>query len=399
MLPDFKLSVRANNQVTLTLQNSIKRDKRYENNVNKGRISKASITRFVRREAAKCDLNTYYSNSLKHECMATPSPNLLPLSLDLINRFQHAKKLQTREKLGYGKSPEIKYFSHRAGQKIRECGAIIDRLCGEKTDKCRVVTLTLPSSEKSAYKALSDYSGYATNRLFQIIRRDYSLAHWFYVWEHQKRGALHLHICVYHQDPKTSEEIGQKLCAKWRDILGDISEESGVDLLFSRGFNRKCELSDMQLDNQAMRLGCGAYFSKYASKNSGKFSDDINSINARKYPPSSFWGRSRELKRLCDEYSYSFKYEGIDEIESEALHSEALEILSQYKSVLSHSFAFKKEIEMERGNKESSLTICEGMSFVFYFSPKEIEEIRLKLKEHFDNYKQVRNLDLRQSLV
>lgn len=399
MLPDFKLSLRPNNQLSITCQSVIKRRSTYENNLSKERISKAAITRFVRRESAKCDLNTYYSKNLKHECLAVPRENLLPVPLDLINRFQRAKNIEPKEKLGYGKTPKIKFFSHRAGQKVRETGAIIDRLCGAETSRCRVVTLTIPASDIEAYKAISDYSAYAVNRLFQVIRRDYELAHWFYVYEHQKRGALHLHICVYHDNPLVSEEIGQKLCAKWRDILQDISEKRGVNLLFSKGFNRTCELSDMQLDNQAMRLGCGAYFSKYASKNSGRFSNDINSINARKYPPSSFWGRSRELKRMCDELSYSFKYEGIDDNDSEYLENEAFEILSQFKIVLSHSFAFKKEMELSKEKGSGTLTICEGYTKVFYISPSDYQRLKDLLHSKFDIYKDSRNLDLRRNLV
>jgi hypothetical protein len=204
-----------------------------------------------------------------------------------------------------------------------------------------------------------------------------------------------LHICVFHDDSQISLEIGEKLCGKWRDILSDLSEETGIDLLFSKGFNRTCELSDMQLDNQAMRLSCGAYFSKYASKTSNRNSKDINSINARKYPPSTFWGRDRELARMCELESYSFSYEGIDDADSESLNREAFEIISQYTSVLSHSFGFKKEIELSAKHGGGSLTICEGYTEVFYFSPKDYEQIREALKSHFDIYRRSSTLEKR----
>ena len=400
MLPDFKLTLRPNNQITLSIQNTIKRLPTYcPNKPLDGRLSDDTITRFVRREAAKFDLETYYSKDLKHECLSTSYSKVCPVPLDLIKRFQQTDKVSSKEKLGYGKTPRIKYFSYRSGQKLRESGAIIDRLCGSHLDRCRVVTLTIPSSEISAFKAISDYSGYAVNRLFQLVRRDYKLSHWFYVYEHQKRGALHLHICVYHLDPEISKEIGEKLCSKWRDVLADISERSGVNLLFSRGFNRVCDIQDMQLDNQSMRLGCGAYFSKYASKTSGRYVDDINSVNARKYPPSSFWGRSRELSRMCDEYSYSIKYEGQTDIDSESLQIEALQILSQFKIVLSHSFAFKKEIELSERNGSGTLTICEGFSQVFYVSPDDYQILLQVMSNHFDVYKPSSTLDKRRSLV
>lgn len=397
MLPDFKVVCRPNNQISVTLQNVIKKSKTYESLGIADRLSKSVINRYVRRVAERESLETLYSTNLKHEYLAPPRVPL-PLPLDLINRFQRKKNPSTGLKKGYGSPPTIKYFSHKSGQKIRETGAIIDRLCGIAVNRCRVVTLTIPSSDVYAYTVISNYSGYAVNRLFQIVRRDYKLAYWFYVYEHQKRGALHLHICVYHESPEISREIGEKLCAKWREILIDISDKSGVNLLYSKGFGRDCQLNDMQLDNQAMRLGCGAYFSKYASKNSGKHSSDINSINARKYPPSSFWGRSRELAQMCEKESYKFSYEGIDDNDSEYLNEKAFEILSQFNSTLSHSFGFKKEIELSKENGGGTLTICEGYTQVFYYSPDDYRRIRDLLKESLDIYKSSSTLPMRRKL-
>jgi len=377
MLPNFKITLRPNNQVTITRLYTIPKAKRYEKLDKPPKLSARGIDRFVVNRAFQNDLDTFYSHNLKHECAQQPKPvtKITPLPLDLINRFQREKCDCQSEKLGYGKTPKIKYFSHKSGQKIRETGAVIDRLCGESVERCRVVTLTIPSSELAAYKVISDYSGYAVNRLFQVVRRDYSIANWFYVYEHQKRGALHLHICVYHEDTNTSKEIGIKLCEKWREVLQDISAKSGVNMLFSKGFNRETKLSEMQLDNQEMKLGCGAYFSKYASKNSGKYSDDINSINARKYPPSSFWGRSRELAKECEKQSFKFNFDGFDEYAAQNFEDEALGILATKNINLSHSFGFKKETFWVEDNELCSKLICEGYSNVFYVSPKDYQDL------------------------
>ncbi len=382
MLPNFKIVLRPNNQVTITRLYTIPKTKRYEKLGKPPKLSARDVDRFVVNRAYQNDLDTLYSHNLKHEFFAEPKPatKISPLPLDLIERFQQQKNPNRKEKLGYGRTPKIKYFSHKSGQKIRETGAIIDRLCGENVNKCRVVTLTLPSSEIAAYQSLSDYSGYAVNRLFQVVRRDYELANWFYVYEHQKRGALHLHICVYHDDANISKEIGIKLCEKWREVLQDISAKSGTNMLFSKGFNRETKLSEMQLDNQEMRLGCGAYFSKYASKNSGKYSNDINSINARKYPPSSFWGRSRELSRECENQSFKFNFEGFDEYAAQDFEDEASEILATKNINLSHSFGFNKEIDLDSKYGGGKLTICEGYSNVFYVSPKDYQDLLIHFR-------------------
>ena len=93
------------------------------------------------------------------------------------------------------------------------------------------------------------------------------------------------------------------MLSAWRNILGDISKKCGVNLLFSKGLRREVILSEMQSINQPLHKSCGAYFSKYAGKSiKGKSNTSertINDINAAKYPPSSFWGCSRNLvKRL-----------------------------------------------------------------------------------------------------
>jgi hypothetical protein len=294
-----------------------------------------------------------------------------------MSKFQQPQPIDQEdkkpEKNGYGLKPKLRNFSHKAGQKLRECGAAIDILCEGSVEKCRVITLTLPSSETAAYTAMSEWSGYITNRLLQIIRREKDdRYHWFYVWEHQRRGALHLHLCLYHEESEQSDKLGQRIVSKWRDILCDVSRLSNVDLLYAKGFGRRVESHEMQSLNQQMHKGCGAYFSKYAGKTSSARSeknvDGIDTINARKYPPSSFWGRSQNLARLCEAHSFCFRYEGAHPHESEALQEEALNLLSQFDIVMNRSFSFKKEIEL-KGN--GMLTIAEGESLIFYLSPED----------------------------
>jgi hypothetical protein len=382
MLPDFKIALRPNNQITLVRQSVIHRQQRYGSHHEAVRLDKRAINTFVNHRADREGLKTFYSKGLRHDCLEpitiTPLP-LPPLPLDIIHRFQHANNKPRREKLGYGKPPTVKYFSHKAGQKLRETGSVIDRLAGEQVERCRVVTLTLPSSESVAFQAISNYSGYATNRLFQVVRRNYPDALWFYVWEHQKRGALHMHICVYHDDPKISKQIGKEFCEKWITILQDITDKTGVDMLFSKGFGRRCKPHEMQLDNQAMRLSCGGYFSKYASKNSGKHDQGINSINARRYPPSSFWGRSRQLAKMCEEQSFRFSHQGLVDDDADKYESEAIEIIRHCRIVKESSSPFKKEINLSEEYGGGSLTICEGFCQTFYVHPEDYR----KLLAHF----------------
>lgn len=385
-LNQFKISLRANNQITITRQRlAKKKEDRYESHMTSS-LSQNGINSLVVRYAAQNGLQTtkkFYDPKVRIVGYKgkTLNPLQQALLLDITSKFQRdnsdVERAPAPPKRGYGLKPTLKNFGHRSGQKIRECGGAIDILCNGEPSKCRVITLTLPASGEDAYEALSNWSGYATNRLLQVIRREKDATyHWFYCWEHQKRGALHMHLCLYHEKSERSYELGEKLVSKWRDILRDIGGLSGVDLLYSKGFGRVVTPSEMQSINQEMHKGCGAYFSKYASKTShGRESrevEDINTINARRYPPSSFWGRSQNLAKLCELHSFHYKFDGIYSEESESLQAAALEVLSQFNISINHSFSFKKELEYKGNGK---LTIAEGISHVFYVSPSDYQHL------------------------
>lgn len=370
----YKIDARINNQITLTkLDLQDKGGQRYENVVN-NRLSQSEINSLIVSDATRRGLNVrkrFYDT----KCSVIPKLDVAKIGhdsespLDLISKFQHALSLGKRDnqKRGYGETPRVRNFPASAGQALRESGSAIDILCEGDVTKCRVITLTLPASGHDAYKCLSDYSAEATNRLLQIIRREKNgNFFYFYCIEHQKRGALHWHICLYHEDKEQSRMLGEKLVSKWRDILHDIGWKGGVDLLFSKGFGRQVEGSEMQSLNQQMYAGCASYFAKYAGKTivHGRrgSKEDINCINAEKYPVSSFWGRSRNLVRVCKENSFHFSYEGLEE-EIDWRQNEELELLSQFNPVWVEEspFEVKKWIPLV-----GDVVIAKGSRMTFY---------------------------------
>lgn len=377
MYNEYKIVCRPNNQVTLTKQRITKKREPIYLSPETHKLSHDTINRLIVRRATLDGRDTYYDKVSRSVRVVPPVP-----SLDLTERFQQVdmplRQSKPRNLRGYGDRPNVTYFTHRSGQKVRECGAVIDMLCNGDPSKCRVITLTLPASGHEAYDALSRYSGYATNRLFQVIRRNDSHAelYWFYVWEYQSRGALHLHLCLFHEDGKVSKGIGDEIVSKWRDVLRDISRKSGVNLLFSKGFNRDVALCDMQSINQQMYFGCGAYFSKYASKTAsanpcmGEPESVKRSALCKKYPVSRFWGSSQNIKRMVRENSLSFKKEDLQTEDIEEMEYETVQILSLLRTVQIESFSFKKEIEVNGGK----LTICEGESTVVYLTPESYQK-------------------------
>ena len=388
MLPDFKLILRPNNQVTVTRQRLSQKRQPFYCPLENENHSHSELR--LRRYHQKNGIDSYFDTaSRKVRLIAQPSTayGLEPSQrekifafLDISSKFQRSDKPALRR--GWGATPNIKNFTAKSGQKLRECGAIVDILCQGDLSRTRVVTLTLPSSGDDAYKAISNYSGEITNRLLQLIRRnenEQTKFYYFFVWEHQKRGALHLHLCLHCNREKESERIADKMLSLWRDILGDISTKCGVNLLYSKGLQREVVLSEMQCLNQPLFKSCGAYFSKYAGKTirakSNSSERTINDINATKYPPSSFWGSSQNLVKLARSHSFAFKFEGVSDDDSQNERDKVMELLSTKEITQIKTFPFKKEILLNKTDRTSTLTICEGEVEVYYLSPESYSQL------------------------
>ena len=246
--------------------------------------------------------------------------------LDIIKKSQQRVK---RER-SWGKLQTDKTLTRNARQKILEAGAVIDKHVG--TSNSFELTLTLPGSGWDAYDVISRWSGYIVNRLTQIIRRAEQKGvevHWFFVWEHQKRGALHMHWCVaVESDWRVANLLCLELRAKWFELLEELSVKTGIDLFKKRGFSGTWRHSPevWQYNIARVRKSVAAYFSKYCGKHG-----DIDRLNTRrrehqkriaeKYPnspdsarvyslsPTRYWGCALRTKRLCAQYRVTIRFD------------------------------------------------------------------------------------------
>jgi len=286
----------------------------------------------------------------------------LAIALDITKKSQR----QPRHHAGWGFPNSPKNFSHRAGQRIRECGAMLDKVSGYQPEKARVVTLTLAGDTQEAFQSLSDYSGYAINRIFQPIRTlSREDTYWFFVWEHQRRGALHLHICLYNPDKGLAKECGDRIIEKWLETLADIEKLSGTDMFVRRDKKTYTDPKNYQNLNQEMHKSCGAYFSKYAGKSSRTKENSYVSFYAKKYPPSRFWGSSKNLKAVCRENSYEEVLATGEAIEGK--HKDILELILLHNPVKYSEFSWRKLLHE---GTEREVVITEGSCQTFYL-PKE----------------------------
>lgn len=160
-------------------------------------------------------------------------------------------------------------------------------------------TGTLPGSTPEAMKAIADHADYIVHALknwlsfYQQNRKD------IYVWELQKRGALHLHFVSHIPNKSVREKVIERFHSEWCNLLETVGRRAGVDM-FQRGFGDRGSNPREVVQAYAVevRKSVAAYLSKYVSKTHNV----LTKMNER-YAPKRWWGRSRPLKALTDKLS------------------------------------------------------------------------------------------------
>lgn len=273
---------------------------------------------------------------------------------------------------------KFKRFGNVQAQKIHECGAAMEMLSNEPRFS-HVTTLTLPANTQEAFECIAACSGAMVNSLFQPIRYLYpDTNNWFYVWEYQSRGALHLHIAHYHPDESEGMLIGNILIETWHKVLCDTSENSGVDLFLAKQKDRCTIRQFHQHHTQPMRKSVAGYFSKYASKASQKEENNYIRKFSEMYPPSRFWGSSSQIKMIvsanhfhnCRDYTESkdFMY---------FLFVRIHKMINDCEIVLQKSYSFKKDLT-------ENLCVAEGFRNVYYLSPSDYQKILKAIRIDFE---------------
>ena len=271
-----------------------------------------------------------------------------------------------------------KRFGNIQAQAIHECGAALEMLSSEPRF-CHVTTLTLPANHQEAFECLAARSGSVINSLFQPIRDRYpDMKYWFFVWEYQKRGALHAHIAHYHPDECEGMLIGNIIIEQWHKILCEISRETGIWMLSAK-HQDDYEIKDFyQYHTQPMYKSVAGYFSKYASKASNKEENNYVKKFSLMYPPSRFWGCSSEIKRIrkenhfnnCRDYTENktFMY---------FLFVRLHKMISACIITLQNSYSFKVDLTQ-------NLCVAEGFRNTFYLSPSDYQKVLTQIRKDFE---------------
>lgn len=370
MHPQISIKVKPNNQITVTSGNFRKKDNPVSQPLQK------SLDRVDRYSIAGMALNMGVAREI-YERKKSDRKKFSRPPLDII------KKSQRKVKNPLLKTHKPKSFTRNSGQKIRESGAAMSIACGGDNKKCMEVTLTLPANHPEAFAALSRDSDYAINRLFQPIRRHWGKdSLWFFVWEYQKRGALHLHIALYNKNYYELLETCKKLQIQWHDILVSIGQRQNT-CMFSQRNLRKCTIRENHQSHIApIEKDIACYFSKYAGKEESK-----NNWYCQKYPVSRFWGSSRTIKNIIKENSFEFCW---DYFANENEQSKKFEMIVQnileklnIVSVSSYSFCVslkgKHRINHYKDGKKvisfnKDLCVAQGERFVIYVDSRDFKK-------------------------
>lgn len=255
-------------------------------------------------------------------------------------------------KPGYGGQCKRTKFGIYAKRTLLRVGGAIDKF-DPNPENGVFLTGTLPGSTHAAKKTIADWSAYIVHRLKAWIAKYVKAKLDFYVWELQKRGALHLHYYLYVPDPVARKRILSGFKAQWIKLLENVCSKSGVDVFKkTAAFSHRGKFDNIQAYAQEVTKSVAAYLAKYCSKEASKPNSKVTSS----YYPSRWWGASRPLLALLRSMTST----------SEFCFSSYQRARCRYEQTLSNL-----ESHSIKGYRYGD-KVGMGLNHVFYYSPEDL---------------------------
>lgn len=181
------------------------------------------------------------------------------------------------------------HIGNKSRRNIREFTTAIDCLYGRSS---LFLTGTLPGSTDEAITTFARLSSEIQTRVTQYIRDHAPHSKYVFVWELQKRGALHCHIAVGVFNKRTKREIKRTFHRYWCRLLKRLSFREGVDLFGRReGGSWASQPRMVRAIAQDVRQSVARYLAKYLSKG-GDSNTDLTGL-----APSRWYSASLSLKQ------------------------------------------------------------------------------------------------------
>lgn len=280
--------------------------------------------------------------------------------LDIISEFQQ-KSNQPKKKGGWGFKPKQTSFSRNARHRILEAGSIIDEMYGKNVVE---VTLTVPGNTREIFRTIADWSGWIMNRVTQVARRFDKDCSWFYVWENQVRGALHLHFAIGSGTLPDALDLAEKIKCKWFKCLLELQEKANVDAFKTAfGWTWRYKPEKWQFHILPVYKSVAAYFSKYCGKQSGK-----NDRNNKGFCPARWWGSSSSIKRGIEDARFSVSIE-VSSQNVEAATKYLGDVLLSLHPIKSYKYEF------DLGKSKKGKYLGNGWREISYFNDSDFASI------------------------
>ncbi len=226
-----------------------------------------------------------------------PPPSTLLDITDELDPPPQSDERKSERKPGYGGIPNPTVFGNNARRTLLRAGGALDTVCDKPSDTL-LMTGTLPADNDAAFMTMSCWSSYIVWRLKKWVAKHIPSKYDMYVWEFQKRGALHLHYAIHSPDESKRAILKAGFKRTWISILSYVSKVSGCNLFEGReGNDWRDNPHWIQADCVEIERSATAYLAKYLSKTEN--SKEMGS-RANRFPPARWWGVSRPLKALLD---------------------------------------------------------------------------------------------------
>lgn len=211
-----------------------------------------------------------------------------PLKLDIRPKFRTkvpSERCNSHARTKFGKDAITRIF--------RASGAL-DRLDSD-VNNYLFLTATLPGDTDEAKWGIAEYSHEIIDGLKSWLSKRLQSRNEFYVWENQKRGALHFHYCVHCPDREVQAEITRNFKRQMVRLYDGIKRKHGTNL-WGKWSNRstRYRTAILQARTEVVYKSVGAYMAGYLSGKGTKHSEDEH----HRYYPKRWFGVSRPLSAL-----------------------------------------------------------------------------------------------------
>lgn len=240
-------------------------------------------------------------------------------------------------KAGYGAPGEGNGFSTNGRRRLLRAGAVLDEQA-DYPQQILFATGTLPGSTYESKLAIAAWSGWAVNAMKAWFAKRVPGKLDMYVWEFQKRGALHIHYAILVKNDATRAQLLKEWRPQWQRIVDGIGIKAGVDMWRKNANYTHADNKEvLQADIQECEKSIARYLSKYVSKSQQQYLDN----HWKKCKPSRFWGVSRPLCALLTARTEIYETTLPNRMRLEAAYEDYLSVL-QSSCLVEHHYEVAK---------------------------------------------------------